>query len=209
MDAFITVAGKFRFPHLVVPDTKFNKSEFKVDLVLDPNDPDQAEFIERMRALDEEGYQAELKAQKKKTLTRRDIVKDETDKEGEETGMVYISAKAASEGKDRKTGEVYKRTVKLFNTKGQDVTGNVPRIWGGTVGKLALQPRYNKSPVGYGLTFYLNAAQIIDLVAGDGSGGKSADDYGFGEEEGGFTSNGEATASEAVDADDDEDDVPF
>ena len=55
-----------------------------------------------------------------------------------------------------------------------------------------------------GLSLYLNAVQIIKLNA---SGERSAADYGFGAEEGGFTSDG-TDAAASPDMAETADDVP-
>lgn len=79
-----------------------------------------------------------------------------------------------------KAGDVVKRTVPVFDAKGKpvDVT-----IGNGSVVRVAFQiVPYWKSSTNNGLSLYLDAVQIIELVEYKGGGNAAA--YGFGEEEG-------------------------
>lgn len=129
------------------------------------------------------------------------------DKETEEpTGFVEFKAAMKHSGefkKGPKAGKIWTRYPALFDARGQkikgvisrDKSGNVvkdragepvykfPNIWGGTEGKLnfAVSPYFIPGTAAAGLKFMLSAAQIIELVS---NGSRSADSYGFGEEEG-------------------------
>lgn len=61
----------------------------------------------------------------------------------------------------------------------------VPDIWGGTEGKVSFEvaPYFIPGTALAGIKLRLNAVQVIELRSG---GNKSAGEYGFGEEEGGF-----------------------
>jgi len=176
---FATPEGTFRYPHLLKPDTKFNEEVFKVDLILDPENDQHAKFIAAFQALDDEGYAAALVSEKKKKLNRRTVLKAELNEDGEETGRVFIHAKAQARGVNRKTGEAFTRTIPIFDV---DLQATVPdSIWGGTVGSLNVKAKYTPSPVGWGTTLYLNGVQIIELRAGN-----TAESMGFGRHEDGF-----------------------
>lgn len=81
-----------------------------------------------------------------------------------------------------KSGETIKRTVPVFDSKGKpiDVT-----IGNGSVVRVAFQiVPYWKSSTNNGLSLYLDAVQVIELV--EYNGGASADAFGFEVEEGGY-----------------------
>jgi hypothetical protein len=79
-----------------------------------------------------------------------------------------------------KAGDTVKRTVPVFDAKGKpvDVT-----IGNGSVVRVAFQiVPYWKSSTNNGLSLYLDAVQVIELVEYKGGGNASA--FGFGEEDG-------------------------
>ncbi len=183
----MTCKGTFKWPHLIVPDTRFSGDaipDYTSNIVFDPDAADVQEFLNKVRKFDEAGYAAASKTVGKSSLPRRQCIKDDLDADGEPTGLVAIKVKSKSAFKDRRTGAVNERSLKLFNAKGTDVTGasNYAQIWSGTTGKMQLTLDYNKAPNGYGVTMYIDAVQVIDLVAG--SGGRDAGDFGFSAEVG-------------------------
>jgi hypothetical protein len=200
-----TPRGKFQFPHLIRPDTRFDGNDYKVTVRFDPDADGVQDFLDVVRKFDDDGYEAALKEVGKKRLPRRKCISDSLDKDEEPTGEVEIRCKTKAEGKNRKTGETFKRTLKLFNAKGADVTGKIESIWSGTVGKVSVTLVYNKAPNGYGVTMYIDAVQIIDLKKG--GGGSSADDFGFdSDEEGSFNEEPEFSDESS---EEDSDDIPF
>jgi hypothetical protein len=81
-----------------------------------------------------------------------------------------------------KTDQKTTRNCVIFDAKGNRMK-SPPNIWGGTVGKVSFQPSaYWVAGTGAaGLSMNLEAVQIISLVS---NGEKTADAYGFGEEDG-------------------------
>lgn len=194
LKAQLTPKGAFKFPALHAPDTYKGETKYKTGLVMDPNDPDVQAFIEKLERIRDQHVEKVKQAlidEGKKGLAKkvkvREVVKDELDKEGEETGMVYIDANMKSEYKDRKTGEIKQLRPKFFDASGQKIK-KAPEIWGGTVGRLGvdLMPTLRVVDGAWGVGFFLDAVFIIDLK---GPGARSADSYGFKPEEGGYTAN--------------------
>lgn len=210
---FTTAKGKFRFPKLNEIDfgtEKFPKEggEFSVQLVFPEGDAYIEKFNEQIAALVEqaeemgkEGF-AKLKpaAQKKfrePTLNENfsPILEKETN---EPTGEVVIKFKMAASGKSKKDGKSWISRPSVFDAKGKPIPlfinkpghpangkplAAAPKIWGGTVGKVAFEafPYWNASSATYGVATRMKAVQIIDLVS---QGSRSASAYGFGEEDG-------------------------
>ena len=205
-----TPRGALRFPKLVEPDLgteKFPKKnpEYNTGLVLKRTDPGVEKFLakidelmEESRELAEEKYaELPLKARKKLEADggiRADLPYEEVyDEQTEEpTGEIIIKAKTVASGVSKKTGKPWKKNLDMFDARGKPIARSVVtklRIWGGTVAKLniGLQPYFIEAQGKYGLSRYLNAVQIIELVDG---GTRSASQYGFEEEEEGFDANG-------------------
>lgn len=112
----------------------------------------------------------------------------ETDKEGEETGYFLLTPKMVASGVSKKDGKPWKREPKIFDSKNKRMKV-VPKIFGGTEWKVAVEakayfaPGTKDAPPVVGVTYYLDAIQILKLVK---AGDRTAESYGFGEEEGGY-----------------------
>lgn len=196
---FITPKGVAIFPKLSKPDTKWKaEGEYSCKLRLTP-DALPAELVEKLNDLRDtfaEETKTELVAKKNggkaKTLKVRDaMLTDEVNKEtGEATGFVILNAKMTASGVSKKDGKPWSRSPKLFDAKGKPLSANV-QIWGGSEVKLAIEavPYYTPKDNEVGISFRLEAAQVLKLVSGTA---KDAAGYGFGEEEG-FTSEESST----------------
>lgn len=194
--AQLTPKGIFKFPALTTPDTYKGDTKYKTGLLLDPSEADVKAFIAKL----EEIRDAHVEKVKKyltdegkpglaKKVKTREVVKDDLDKEGNETGLVRIDASMKAEFKDKKTGEIKPLSPKFFDARGQKIK-NVPEIWGGTVGRLGvdLMPTLRVADGAWGVGFFLDAVFIIDLK---GPGGRDASSYGFKPEEDGYSYSGE------------------
>lgn len=180
---YVTQVGVAIYPHLVEPDTKFNsEGEYKVKLRLAPDSvitdakgkrvSDVQSFIDEMMAKALEKAKQENKGKIKEADAPYEI--------DEETGDVLVNFKLKATGKTR-DGKEFTQKPALFDAKGKPA--EVKAVWGGSKIKVSFEvvPFYTKL-IGAGVSLRLKAAQIIELVAG--SGGGSADSYGFGKEEG-------------------------
>jgi hypothetical protein len=186
---FITPKGVAIYPKLNKPDTKFKaEGEYSVKLRLSP-DAIPAETVEEIQALldafaveTKAGLkQAAAKALKVLTLAEQGL-KPEVNDDGDETGYIILKAGMKASGKSKKDGKEWTRAPVIFDAKGTKLKP-VPPIWGGSELKLAViaAPYYAANDKTCGITFYLDAVQVIKLV---NSSDKDAAGFGFGEEEG-------------------------
>jgi hypothetical protein len=195
-----TPRGVFRFPALVEADygnKEFPKpdGEYKVGVIL--TEEQAAPLLEKLAPAIEEAQAqaaeefAQLAVATRKKLgnyTWNDVYQVEYDKETEEpTGRLIFNFKMKASGKrtNKATGktETWTRKPTLFDAKGQPLKGKLPAIWGGTEGVVAFvtRPYFIPGTGAAGLSLQLDAVQIIELRSG---GDRSADSYGFEEEEG-------------------------
>lgn len=199
---FITPRGVAIYPKLQKPDTKFKpEGQYTCKLRIESLPEDISEKITALRdaflAETIEGikagtigpkWNAKERAAKLKELQTPDIITNEVDKEGEETGFVLINAKMTASGVSKKDGKPWTRSPTVFDSKGKKISP-VPAIFGGSELKLAVEaatyfaPGTKTAPPAVGVTYYLEAVQVLKLVK---AGDKSAEGYGFGEEEGGY-----------------------
>jgi hypothetical protein len=109
--------------------------------------------------------------------------KESVDDEGDPTGDYEFNFKSAASFTDSKTGKVIPRTLKIFDAKKKEITGNVA-IFGGSIIKVAymVSPYYIAAQDAVGVKLLMNAVQVIELNSG--AAGGTADSYGFDEEDG-------------------------
>ena len=189
--------GESLFAHVVDVDYGTDKypdenGSFNLTLALDEEaaatmDALLEPHVEEARAVTEERFAALKPASRKKLGEAKfnDPGPEEYDKEGDPTGRRLFRFKTAAFFENRQ-GVKVQRKVPLFDSMQQPVKlteepGN------GSVMRVAFTPMpYFVDGQGMGgLTLYLNTVQIIKL---NRFGERSAADYGFGAEEGGFTS---------------------
>lgn len=191
----VSPRGVFKYPYLIEPDHGSKDypdpdGTYSVRLVVDAKTRDK--FLKDLEPVityaEEQAAEkfANLKPPVRKKLgdvTWNDvftpIYDDETE---EETGEYEFRFKTKASGTNSK-GKKWERKLAIFDAKGKPDKA-VKAIWGGSEGKLSYLARaYFVSATGAaGITLYLEAAQILKLVAG--GAGRDSSDYGFGEEEG-------------------------
>lgn len=171
-DVFVTPKGTARYPHIETPDTAFNQNAYKVDIVLDPEDP---ETVELMKALDAK-VEASLEEAKKKTkgaaknkLQARPAYESEYDDNGDETGRIIIKCKQNAEIQGEPVD------IKVVDAKKNDVQG--VRIGAGSTIRVGFSCRSYCFQGMAGITRDLRAVQLLNLVEKEGN-------FGFDEEEG-------------------------
>jgi len=204
---FMTPAVVSIYPRLNEPDTKFKKEgEYSVKLPFaDGEFPAELlekieEMVERKRVEVVKALTDDKKLAKVKSLKIRPILTAESDKEtGEDTGRFTINVKMRASGIAKKTGKAWTRKPTIFDAKAKDPLKNPPSIWGGSVLKVAGEAMayYTPKDNEIGAAFYLEAVQIIKLVSGTA---REAKDYGFGEEEDGYTSDTNQFSDATADA---------
>jgi hypothetical protein len=200
---FKTPIGVAVYPYLDKPDEYKGKKNYRVRLRLPAADakPLVDKIDELMEAIrkDEKVVaakkkrKAEQKANPKKNLPdipEHTPYKNVLNDNDEDTGEVEFDFKALAEGVygegHKKAGQTWRRSVDLFDAKGKKFKG---AVWSGSRIRVSytIDSYFINTQVGYGVKLYLEAAKIIELVQGGSN--RSADEYGFGEEEEGFESD--------------------
>lgn len=203
-EIFISPKGVAIYPYLSKPDTKFKEEgEYRVKLRVPA--ADAAKLVKQIDAEMENARKQEKLLEAKKKNPKAKIpentpYKDAVDDEGEETGEIEFTFAASASGVSKKTGKPWERTIALWDAKRKPFKGD---IWGGSVLKVAFTvgTYFINAKVGYGVKLYLESAQVLELVQG---GNRSADSYGFSEEDG-YESTDEAS-DDSDEASDDSDD---
>lgn len=179
-----TPRGTAIYPRLNTPDDKFNKAgQYKVKLAIDADDPRLAKLREQVIALRDEKFEeikSELIESGKKAVAAKVQVADpfnveEDEETGEETGRVLINAKMTASGVGKKGP--WSRKPTIFDAKGKAIK-NPPMIGSGSTLILSVElfPYYAANDKTVGVSFRLEAAQVIKLVSG---GSRDAAGYGF------------------------------
>ena len=202
-----TPRGVFIYPHITEPDTKFVKpdGEYHTKFALVADDPATQEFVNKLEA--ELGAYIDsnpdnLPPAKLKKAGTAAIYDEELDAEGNETGRLIFKfkLKAMVKTKDKQ----WPQQPRLFDAKAQPIEGDV-KVWTGSEGKVNVEvfPYFMETTKQFGLSLRLKGAQILKLVSG---GGASADDMGFGEEDGYVSETSGAANGFTPEADDDGED---
>lgn len=179
----IKAKGVAKYCHLNEPNKKFDP-EFGVyscDLIIDK---EQADAIKaNLRPLYEEELRETQEANPGKGITQREFPIEEVD------GGFLIKAKIKAGGR-RKDGEVYHMSIALYDSQGKHLDPEV-KVWGGSTVNVAFRPRFwYTASMGFGVTFDLQAVQILQLGEG-GVSSIAASAFGFTTEEEGFVNGGE------------------
>lgn len=199
----ITPRGAAIWPALNEPDFKFKKEygEYHARLRFEPDTPGLAEVVAAAQAILDEAYDAkvaELTKAKKgailKELKKAEVLREEIDQEtGDPTGFVIFRASMNAGGKiarGAKAGQEFFKRPDFFDAKGKQVK-NPPKIGGGSEMKLSVRMMDYETDGGktIGVRFELEGVQLLKIVSG---GQRTADHYGFGEEEGDEIEEGSA-----------------
>lgn len=178
----VSPIGVAVWPKLNEPDTKFKEEgEFSVKLQLTGEDAESLKTS--IRAFATMSYAVECEDKGKKKLKKADLpFKAAVDQDGGEIPDTFTFNFKRKASGTTKAGKAWQATVTLYDSMKKKVSAEV---WGGSKLRVAytLVPWYNPT-LGFGIKLELGAVQVIDLVT---RGERSADDYGFGEETGGYT----------------------
>ncbi len=193
---FTSPAVEFKYPKLTKVDygtEKYPKKdgEYSVTARVKKGSEEHDWFVEKFGDMHKEAVangRAEFKKlpakeQKRlKELQVNDLLSEEYDKETDKpTGYLLAKIKMKASGVSKKDKTPWTRKPALFDAKGKPLKSGV-QIWGGTIGKVAFEasPYFIEGSGQAGVSFYLDAAQVIELK----SGNRDASDYGFGSEDG-------------------------
>jgi len=192
----VTKPGEAKWPHLVTPDTTFNKKGvYTTKLLWEPEEFDKMELKAIIDQLTEEKYAETVDGMKKAQKDR--VYKqfpygDDLNDEKEETGKIYVSFK--SNASFEKDGETITLKPILFDAAGNQVKRRI-NIGNGSVlcVKTTIKPYVMESDAvvdgkkqkikNVGVTLYIGAVQIRELV-----------EYGADAAGMGFDTDGEALA---------------
>lgn len=179
---YVTQVGTAIYPYLIEPDTEYNaEGEYKVKLRLPPDATLSNAKGESVGSVQEfiDGMMEKALAKAKEENKGRIKEADAPYQIDEDTGDLLVNFKLKASGKTRE-GKEFTQKPALFDAKGKPFDGDA--IWGGSRLKVSFEvvPFFTKL-IGAGVTLRLKAVQIIELIQG---GGASAENYGFGEEEG-------------------------
>lgn len=181
-----TPLGTIKYSNLIKPNTKFNPDgEYSIDLLLE----DASEFEARLKALAEDARKTLMasaqdgKAQK--AIEKAELhypLKPEEDEDGNETGKSILKAKKKLKGA-KKDGTAFETRVLLFDAEGKEIKGD-PKAGRGSKVRVAVTvaPFFSASTKKVGITLWLEAVQIVELIE-YGAGG-SASSFGFTKEDG-------------------------
>ena len=188
----IKVKGIARYCHLNAPNKKFDPDygTYSCDLVIDE---DQANLIkDKLRPI----YEEELKTVQEENPTKKKINTRDLPLEEDDEGFVVKSKLKA--GGRRKDGSEYKLSIAMYDSQGKPLPEDV-QVWGGSTVNLAFRPKFYYVPsIGFGVSFELQAVQVLELANG-GQSAKAAEAFGFTSEEG-YIANGGETLDQVFDA---------
>lgn len=206
---FVTEAGTAIYPYLITPDTEYNSDgEYKVKLKLSPDSElkdSKGESVGNFQEWLDVKMQKAMEKAKKENPGKRIKEADAPYVIDENDGSLLVNFKLKARVTP-KNSDSFEQQPALFDAKGKPFDGN--EIWGGSVMKTSFEviPFYT-ALIGAGITLRLKAVQIIELKK---VGEQTADNFGFGEEEG-YESSASTAEDEgfATDDDLDDDDIPF
>ena len=193
----VTPKGKAKYPWLNRPDTTFiEEGVYQCNLVLSKKAA--SKMMKEIRDLHKEAqimYKKKNKSGKKAKLPFFE----------NDDGDIEFKFSQRAKIKNKKTGEVFEKTIPLFNASNRPLY--TPNVGTGSIIKISYEPyQYFHQTQGAGVTLRLKAVQVLDLV-------EWSQDYGFEEEEGYMpdkTDNEEMDEEqEEADAGEEEDDSDY
>ena len=188
----IKLGGTAKYCFLNEPSKRFKPEfgEYICDTVV------SVEVVERVKAQLRPIYEEELKAimdVEGKEIKKADL----PFVEGEDGNIIKTKLKGGVRAKD---GNVYTFNVALFDAAGKPLPKDV-QVWGGSKVNVAVRPNFwYTTMLGFGVTFEIQAVQVIELANG-GVSNVAAEAFGFTEEEG-FVANGGETLDAVFSAED-------
>ena len=188
-----TPKGKFIYPHLNNPDTKFNADGlFHVKLSLSSEASEN--LIKKLEGEATNSFN-KFKESSGKSLSKADYPW----KLEEDTGNYIFNFKLNHKAKSRKTGNEWEQKPIVYDSELKPFDMKI-NIWGGTQGKISFEVNPWNVSGKAGISLRLKAVQIIDLVEGSSGDGSQ---FGFTQEEGYVMTNDSIETNEDVNDQDD------
>lgn len=193
-----TPVGTAKFPNLVSPDPheKFG-GDYKVFLLLNPEDEEHAAFLAQLEELDESMYKEMLKVKGKKALKREHYpVKEDTNADDEETGLMSVTCK--SKASFERNGKTIPRKLRFYDAQGTEIK-DPALAFGGEVpynSDIALRLMVTPYEQGgkFGITLRIADVQVVNKAT---FGPATAEECGFGSYDTGFTADNSGPEAEA------------
>lgn len=178
--------GTAKFPHLTVPDTKFDATgTYHVKLVLPPEEGEK--FAEKVEAAHKESVSEYLAKNPKLKKVKENSLPYAID---DETGNYEFKFKLNAQGISQ--GKTFTNTLSLYDAKRNPLPKDV-KIGGGSTLKIAFEfNKYFAAAGGAGVSLRMKAVQVLELRSFTQ---RSAADLGFDEEDG-YTASDDAAAFE-------------
>lgn len=178
--------------HLNKPDTEgeYADDKYKVQLAFDAENPEIQDLCGKLDELAEQAM-ADAIENTKNAKTKKKLkegtpyvpYEDELDEEGEPTGRLVLKFATKGFYEDKKSGEIREKKLKIYDAK-KKLLKKPPFIGPGSELKIAFvisDPWTNAGQGMAGVSLHIAAVQIINV---ENNGSASADDFGFGEEDG-------------------------
>lgn len=191
--SLVTPKGSAMWVKILEPDFTYDtKGKYEAQIVCDPNDETVQKFVatlEKLNAAGLEEARENLKPPKNKSVAAREVVQPEIDKEGNETGMIVIKAKAPAEDY-----EGNKVTIPVYDVKGRKEEGFNKLIGNGSTIKMEVWafPYHMANGNTVGVSLRLKKVQVIDLLEYGGNDGftDESGEEGFGDTDETFAATG-------------------
>jgi len=196
-EAITTAIGTAQYPWVNTPSTKFvPEGEYSCNIILTKQEGEA--IIKKVEPILEKKQKEQAEESGKKVKTYELPIQLEGD-------TYVLKAKLKPVNGKRKDGSEYTRSLGLFDSKGNPWDKAV-MIRGGSKVRLNVRPKTWFSPLlGVGVSLELLAVQVIELADGELSS-QAAESFGFTEVEGGYVNGGE-TLDQALDAEEEEEDI--
>jgi len=204
---FITPKAEVVWAFLDKPSDKFNPDGvYIVTLAFDGKDKAFREITQTLKERRDEEFEkwGRDNPKLKKSAKPAPVAVKELGEDEEPTGRMLLSFKMTAKGVSRRTGKEFTMSPDVFDAKGVKLE-TTPAIGGGSVVKVAYETlgTYVASSKLFYLSLRLQAVQLLELVE---SGSRSAEYYGFEEEEGYTAEGGEPKRTSQFDEDEEADD---
>ena len=168
-----TPIGTFMWPRLNEPVPNKFSGDIQYECSLSVPKDKAKQLVAQLTELFEENLKLSAKDMKKPVKAAAKPWSDETDKDGNLTGNIIFRARRRAKGVSKTTGKPWEYKVKLFDASGKPLVDK--SVGGGSTGRLVLQVRGYCIRGEAGISLALQAAQVINCVAGK----NSAKDFGF------------------------------